>query len=125
MSISQLLSLIVSNNITLYTLNYKDSVLALYFIKNTQCFHNNKEVKEIYSSYKTTGCTKEMFIEGCRQIIGKIQKTDNEIIIENIGHNTLLLDSFKSNTTSSYVTGYYLYNYIHKTVSPQNLYINV
>lgn len=125
MSVAQLVSLIVTKNITLYTLQYKDSVLALYFIKNTQCFHNNKEVKELYCSFKSNGCTKEMFIAGCRQIIGNIQKTDHEIIIEKIGHNAWLLESFKSNITSSYVTGYYLYNYIHKTVSPHDVYINV
>ena len=52
-----------------------------------------------------------------------------ECIIENIGHSKWLLDWLTAKrfilSVKKYVVGYYLYNYIHKTIKSEDLFINL
>ena len=125
MDMCHMLLLLSTKNILIYKLQYRNKVLAVYFVRNTNCYHGGREVKELYCSYKTVDCSNELFVLGCGQMMGEIKKNCDEIIIENIGHSRWLVDEFRSLVTSSYITGYYLYNYIHKTVSPSRVYINL
>ena len=129
-NITNLLLLITTGNIELYCLSYKDSILSLYYVRNSQCYNeDNKVVKEIYSSYKTSECSKEYFQNGFQILLHKLQADSNECIIENVGHTIELVDWLKSSgyilKLNMYLVGFYLYNYLHSTVESKELFINI
>ena len=130
MPITNLLLLLTSNNIELYYLSYKDTILALYFVRHSQCYNEeNKVVKEIYCSYKTQECSKAYFKNGFQLLLHTMQQQSSDCIIENVGHTIWLVDWLKVSgyiqKTEKYLVGYYLYNYLHKTVKTNELCVNL
>ena len=128
--ISNLLLLITTGNIEVYYLTYKDTILSLYFVRNSQCYNkDNKIVKEIYATYKTRACSMEYFQNGFHLLLSSMYTYSPECIIENIGHSKWLLDWLTAKrfilSVKKYVVGYYLYNYIHKTIKSEDLFINL
>ncbi len=129
-NLTNLLLLITTDNIEMYYLSHKDTILALYYVRNSQCYNeDNKIVKEIYCSYKTAECSKEYFQNGFQILLHKLQADSNECIIENVGHTIELVDWLKSSgyilKSNMYLVGFYLYNYLHSTVDSKELFINI
>ena len=129
-NLTNLLLLITTGNIEMYYLTHKDVILALYYVRNSQCYNqHNKIVKEIYCSYKASECSKEYFQNGFQILLHMFQEESNECIIENVGHTIHLVDWFKSSgyiiTSEMYLVGFYLYNYLHSTVDSKRLFINI
>jgi GNAT superfamily N-acetyltransferase len=129
-NLTNLLLLITTGNIELYYLSHKDVILSLYYVRNSHCYNeDNKIVKEIYCSYKAQKCSKEYFQNGFQLLLHKLQEQSYESIIENVGHTIWLVDWLKSSgyiiTIDMYLVGYYLYNYLHKTVDSTHLFINL
>lgn len=129
-SIANLSLLITTGNIELHCLSYKDSIISLYFVRNSQCYNNDgKIVKEIYATYKTSGLPLEYFQNGFHVLLHRLYKESPECIIENIGHTKWLMDWLYKNRyiekLNKYLVGFYLYNYLHKTINPKDLFINL
>ena len=130
MNITNMLLLIRTGNIELYYLSYKDIILSLYYVRNSKCYNmENKVVKEIYTSYKSKQCTNSNFQIGFMLLLYTLQNETLECIVENVGHNRWLIDWLKQthyiNKMDRYIVGYYLYNYLHKTVKSEELFINI
>ena len=58
-----------------------------------------------------------------------MQQQSSDCIIENVGHTIWLVDWLKVSgyiqKTEKYLVGYYLYNYLHKTVKTNELCVNL
>jgi len=129
-SITNLLLLITTCNIELYCLSYKDTILSLYYVRNSRCYNKeNKIVKEIYATYKPSTVSIEQFQNGFQVLLGRMYKESPECIIENIGHTKWLMEwLYKKGyieKVTKYVVGYYLYNYVYKTINSEELFINL
>ena len=129
-NLTNLLLLITTGNIEMYYLTHKDVILALYYVRNSQCYNeDNKIVKEIYCSYKASECSKEYFQNGFQILLHMFQEESNECILENVGHTIHLVHWLKSSgyiiTSEMYLVGFYLYNYLHSTVDSKQLFINI
>lgn len=130
MNITNLLLLITTGNIELYYLSYKDTILSLYYVRNSKCYNmENKLVKEVYTTYKTKQCIVSNFQIGFMLLLHTLQDDSLECIVENVGHTKRLIEWLKKsayiNKMDRYVVGYYLYNYLHKTVKSEDLFINI
>ena len=109
---------------------YKDNIISLYFIKNSVCYNrNNRIVKEIYATYKTNDCSMEYFQNGFQIVLEILYNDCPDCIIESIGHTIQLLDWLKNTgyilNSKKYIVGFYLFNYIHNTIKPNDLFINL
>jgi len=129
-SITNLLLLITTGNIELYCLSYKDTILSLYYVRNSRCYNKeNNIVKEIYATYKQSTVSIEQFQNGFQVLLGRMYKESPECIIENIGHTKWLMEwLYKKGyieKVTKYVVGYYLYNYVYKTINSEELFINL
>lgn len=129
-NLTNLLLLITTGNIEMYYLSHKDTILALYYVRNSQCYNEDKKiVKEIYCSYKAPGCSNEYFQNGFQILLYKLQEQSSECIIENVGHTIKLVDWLKVSgyilKSDMYLVGFYLYNYLHNTVESKELFINI
>ena len=89
----------------------------------------NKLVKEVYTTYKTKQCIVSNFQIGFMLLLHTLQDDSLECIVENVGHTKRLIEWLKKsayiNKMDRYVVGYYLYNYLHKTVKSEDLFINI
>tara|TARA_B100001758_G_scaffold36350_2_gene27642 strand:+ start:3132 stop:4142 length:1011 start_codon:yes stop_codon:yes gene_type:complete len=129
-NLNNMMILINTDNIELYALYYKENIMSLYYVRNSACYNEyNKEVKEIYCTYKTPLCSIEYFQNGFLLLLHKLQIEYAECIIESIGHTVKLMRWLELTgyieSKDSYLVGYYLYNYIHKTVNSEDLFINI
>ena len=129
-NITNLLLLITTGNIELYCLSYKDTILSLYYVRNSRCYNkDNNIVKEIYATYKTSNVSIEDFQNGFQLLLGKMYKESPECIIENIGHSKWLMEWLYNKgyieKLTKYIVGYYLYNYVYKTINSEELFINL
>ncbi len=129
-NLTNLLLLITTGNIEMYYLSHKDTILALYYVRNSQCYNEDKKiVKEIYCSYKAPGCSNEYFQNGFQILLYKLHEQSSECIIENVGHTIKLVDWLKVSgyilKSDMYLVGFYLYNYLHNTVESKELFINI
>ena len=129
-NITNLLLLITTGNIELYCLSYKDTILSLYYVRNSRCYNkDNNIVKEIYATYKTSNLSIEDFQNGFQLLLAKMYKESPECIIENIGHSKWLIEWLYNKgyieKLTKYIVGYYLYNYVYKTINSEELFINL
>jgi len=114
---SNLNELINKKNIFIYTLSYKQSVIAIYIYKETNCIEFEGKTIECISCAMLNE-NKEAFVFGFNDTICDISKTYTNILIHNISDTTIALDVIKKKHKEKYIinTHLFLYNYIHKNV---------
>lgn len=122
------LKLMLSENlIEIYTLTYKDNILAYYFFKNIQIHEEENEVDYISCISSINNCPNNItFVNGFMKIISDILRKSpekNVIQIENFSHNSYLITHMNIlyNHINLFDTAFYSINYfVAKTPNNSN-----
>jgi hypothetical protein len=123
--LSNLLELIESNNIFISMLIQHDQIHSCYFFRKTCVIYNGLESLSCFASINNTQNTqKELFIHGFKISFWKIAEKNHfgYCIIENISHNTIIVDNLllKTNADIKSSTAYFFYNFAYSTFSHKN-----
>lgn len=112
------LKLMLSENLLdIYTLNYKNNILAYYIFKNSQIHEEENEVDYISCISSINNCPNDMtFINGFMKILNIILRKNperNVLQIENFSHNYTLINHMntKYNVIDKFKTSFYSINY--------------
>lgn len=114
---SHLAHLLDSHTIKLYALVHKSDIYALYFFRKTDTKIDEENIIECFGSFCNCKNNMDLFIQGFLNSVWKEREDINAgtLIIENIGHNSLILKSYISSNTVQFKspTSYYFYNFAY------------
>ena len=119
-NMAQLLSLLDEGYLYITIILLHNKPLACYFFKQTFSLYNKKPCMSLIGSYQNK-VNEELFLEGFYNSIILINERSNfnNIIIESLGNNSKILkDVKKYKIMETFITHYYLYNFIHKSFNP-------
>lgn len=131
---SNIINLIKNNILRIFVLKNKDTILAIYYFKNSyttfkinQLYQKDPKVCysiDIIGSIKF--CDKLLFIKGFINAILELKKKDLLITIENISNNDDLIDFLTKKqliTRFKIPIAYFYYNYISKPIISNKVFI--
>ena len=127
-SLENINALIVSGNMYIYTITKNKKIVAIYVFKRPRVvFDEDKElIVCITSAYNDILISIDDFKWGFEQCINKpMFKPFNYLTIEAIGDNQIIINGLSGICLPKYVStyAYYLYNYIHPSVSSNECFI--
>ena len=116
-NIAQLLYLIDEGYLYITVILLHNKPLACYFFKQTFSLYNKNPCMSLIGSYQNK-VNDELFLEGFYNSIILINERSkfNNIIIESLSNNIKILkDVKKYKIMETFISHYYLYNFIHKS----------
>jgi hypothetical protein len=117
-----LLELINKGSIHIYTLVQAEQIICVYFFRETGVYTNNSSRQNLECFSSLNNCKDiSVFTQGFINILQKIMVDFKHLQLECLSHNITLMDYIKSRGCTPHYSipcAYYLYNYIHKTISP-------
>lgn len=123
--LSNILTLIEKKVYYIYILVKYNKPISAYFYRNPMLKYNDSVVLELTSSI--CDCDVKLFYLGFIESYINISKVLNQkyIILEEISHNLYLNYTLKSIFTPYFNTpySYYLYNYSHKILKPEDVFL--
>lgn len=129
-NIQNIKQLIVEKKIHAFILHHIDTIYSLFIFKNADYLYSNKTTLELSSTWfqeSNKNINTELYFNVFLTIINKLKQQFNYqyIIIEHISHTHILLkkvfEFYKSDY--SYVSSYYMYNYIHPTIKYDEIFL--
>jgi|TARA_Y100000992_G_scaffold222561_1_gene154636 hypothetical protein len=110
--INILIDLINTNNIIIYALIQNKQILCVYFLRDSSTFYNQRKAIECFASINNSKDSL-LFINGLSLILKKLKNTYSYLLIENISHNYIIIESIIKKHTPYIVspTAYYFYNF--------------
>jgi hypothetical protein len=124
--VSNLVELINSKNLFVYTVVCHDEIICAYFFKKTCLFKDRDlEILSLVGSIKNSN--HDVFIHAFKICFWKIA-ADNYMgyaMIENISHNNIIIDNICLKTKPQLITdtAYYFYNFIYNTFHSNKVFI--
>ena len=124
--ISNILGLIKSKNLFIYTVVYKDEIICAYFFKKT-CLFKNKELEILSLIGSIQNCDNDVFIRAFKICFWKIA-ADNYMghaMVENVSHNNIIIDNLCLKTQPQIKTdfAYYFYNFAYNPFNSNKVFI--
>lgn len=123
--LSNILTLIVNKVYYIYILVKYNNPIAVYFYRNSMLTYNNNTVIELFASI--CDCNYNLFYLGFIESYKNVSKDLNQkyIILEEISHNFYLNYNLKNNYSSLFNApySYYLYNYSHKLLNKEEVFL--
>ena len=116
--VTNIIELIKSKNIFIYTIILDDKIICAYFFRKTCTFiEKNMEVLSCFASIKD--CDDDVFIQGFKISFWKIASENyfGFAAIEEISHNSVIINNLKIKTHPLIVspTAYFFYNFAYPT----------
>lgn len=124
--IYSILSSINNNYFSFYMLSLDNEIVAVYGYKNSNTYYNKDLIIEcFFSLFDKSKITSEDFIWGYWKSLASFNKNllAKYMIIENIGYNIYIQSLLGITSISGSPNAYFLYNYIHPPISPNNIMI--
>jgi len=123
---NNLIELIETKNVFCFVLKDMDEIAACYFFRDTRMEVSGNLALSCFATIKNDLLEQTMFMDGFLQSINIIQKENNNLFfylfVENISHNSFLLDEdILGVSMSSSQTAYFLYNYISQPITPKKM----
>lgn len=129
-NITNLECLIEEKKIIPFILHHHSNIHGLYIFKNAEYTYKKQTTIEFISSWfdmKTNNYNTTLFFDVFLNILHDIrnQYHFSYIIIENMSYTQYIFKSIYSNYRHeyNYTSSYYLYNYIHPTISSKNIFM--
>jgi hypothetical protein len=116
--VTNIIELIKTKNIFIYTIMLDDEIICAYFFRKTCTFiEKNMEVLSCYASIND--CDDNIFIQGFKISFWKIASENyfGFAAIEDISHNNIIIENLKNKTYPLIVspTAYFFYNFAYPT----------
>ena len=116
--VTNIIELIKTKNIFIYTIILQDEIICAYFFRKTCTFiEKNMEVLSCYASIKN--CDDNIFIQGFKISFWKISAENyfGFAAIEEISHNNIIIGNLKIKTHPLVIspTAYFFYNFAYPT----------
>jgi GNAT superfamily N-acetyltransferase len=126
--ITNILELLKSKNIYIYSILYEDNIICCYFFRKT-CIQIEKGLEVLTCFASINNYEEKIFIQGFKNIFWKIAYNNNfgYCAIENLSHNNIIINNIIIKTKPSIIspTAYYFYNFAYPTFkSNKTLIIN-
>ena len=120
-AINILIDLITSNNIMIYGLLQDSNVIALYFLRDSSTYYNQRKAVECFASINNCLST-QLFVYGFSKILKLLQSKFSYLLIENISHNYKIIENIIEKHTPCFVspTAYYFYNFAMRPIKEQD-----
>ena len=124
--ISNILELIKTKNIFIYTILYNNKIICCYFFRKTTIeIQKGIEVLDCFASI--SNCDDNIFIQGYKISFWEIAAKNyfGFATIENISHNKIIIDNIILKTKPLIVspTAYFFYNFAHYSFEPNKVLI--
>ena len=124
--VTNMIELIKSKNIFIYTILLNDEIICAYFFRKTCTFvEKNMEVLSCFASIKD--CDDNIFIQGFKISFWKIASENyfGFAAIEEISHNNIIIDNIKNKTNPLIIspTAYFFYNFAYPTFRSEKVLI--
>lgn len=119
-SFSNILELVSSKNILIFTFNYLEDILAVYIFRETNIIQHGGKTIECVATINN--CEDDLsFILGFKSAIIKLRKIYENIIIEDISHTTAIIINIllKHKPSRINTETYFLYNFIQPSFDPK------
>ncbi len=126
--ISNILELIQTQNVFIYTILFDNNIICAYFYRKSCTFIENKlEVLNCFASINQSLNNNEIFIQGFKISFWKIAE-ENKFgfaAIENVSHNNIIIQNLLIKTIPLIIspTAYFFYNFVYYTFKPEKVLI--
>ena len=124
--VTNIIELIKTKNIFIYTILLDDEIICAYFFRKTCTFvEKNMEVLNCFASIKE--CDDNIFIQGFKISFWKIASENyfGFAAIEEISHNNIIIENIKIKTHPLIIspTAYFFYNFAYSTFHSEKVLI--
>ena len=124
--VTNMIELIKTKNIFIYTILLDDQIICAYFFRKTCTFvEKNMEVLSCFASIKD--CDDNIFVQGFKISFWKIASENyfGFAAIEEISHNNVIIENIKIKTTPLIIspTAYFFYNFAYPTFCSEKVLI--
>lgn len=124
--VSNLIELIKSKNLFVYTVVSHDEIICAYFFKKT-CLFKDKELEILSLMCSIQNSNNDIFIHAFKICFWKIA-ADNYMghaMIENISHNNIIIYNVCLKTKPQLITNaaYYFYNFVYNSFNSNKVFI--
>ena len=124
-SLSNIETLITNKVFFIYGILDNINIHALYIFQNNQTKIDGEFSVDCIGSYKNKSLKETIFYNGFLNALYDLKKTYKTLVLENIGHNHILIKNFiKKNTPLfSSQNSYYFYNFAYKPILSKDVFI--
>jgi hypothetical protein len=124
-SLSNIETLITNKIFFIYGILDNINIHALYIFQNNQTKIDGEFSVDCIGSYKNKSLKETIFYNGFLNALYDLKKTYKTLVLENIGHNHILIKNFiKKNTPLfSSQNSYYFYNFAYKPILSKDVFI--
>ena len=124
-SLSNIETLITNKVFFIYGILDNINIHALYIFQNNQTKIDGEFSVDCIGSYKKKSLKETIFYNGFLNALYDLKKTYKTLVLENIGHNHILIKNFiKKNTPLfSSQNSYYFYNFAYKPILSKDVFI--
>lgn len=124
--VSNILELLKSKNIFIYSVLSDDEIICCYFYRKT-CVQIQKNLEVLSCFASIQNCEDDIFVQGFKIAFWKIafEHHFGFAAIENISHNHVIIDNIQEKTNPTIIspTAYFFYNFAHPSFSPKKTFI--
>jgi hypothetical protein len=121
---TNIIELIKTKNIFIYTILSNDQIICAYFFRKT-CIEVKKGLEVLTCFASISNCDENIFIQGFKISFWKIASENyfGFAAIENISHNNIIIDNIKLKTKPLVIspTAYFFYNFAYPTFKPETV----
>ena len=126
-AVSNLVELIKSKNLFVYTVVSHDEIICAYFFKKTCLFKDRGDLEILSLVGSIQNSNNDFFIHAFKICFWKIAANNymGHAMIENISHNNIIIDNICLKTKPHRITNtaYYFYNFVYNTFNSNKVFI--